>query len=302
MANSLAGEGGFALMNRGNASVTVQEVGDRLVIRQGERHLTSYIFLGIWKPYFYPLNGPYGNVVRGVNGSEHSNHYGLSVAYGGHSEGGSTNIWSDWDEPPYGPCGKILHEEFVRIEQHAHYARICENLLYLRPDGTPMARETRDLRVHALPGDEIRVDFLLRVDRPRDEGPKPFILYARVADPMRVLDLRQKEAREKPGKIQNSEGGVNEAGTAQQPARWCDYSGPVDDGTSGIALMDHPRNTGHPAAFFTRDYGLVSLKQYYPAELPDNSLHTLEWSAYVHRGDVEEGKVEEMFQRWAAGG
>ena len=53
-------------MNRGSAGVTVQEVGDRLVIRQGERHLTSYICLGIWKPYFYPLNGPSGNVV--ING------------------------------------------------------------------------------------------------------------------------------------------------------------------------------------------------------------------------------------------
>lgn len=289
-------------MNRSSTNVTVQEVGDRLVIRQGERHLTNYVFLGIWKPYFYPLNGPSGNVVRGVNGAEHSNHYGLSVAYGGHGEGGSTNIWSDWDEPPYGPCGKILHEEFVRIEQHPTYARIAESLLYLRADGTPMARETRDMRVHALPGDEIRVDFLIRVDRPRDEGPKPFILYARVADSIRVLDLRKKEARANPGHIRNSEGGLNEAGTSQHSARWCDYAGPVGESTGGIALMDHPRNPGHPGTFFTRDYGLVSIKNYYPPELPDNALLTLEWSAYIHGGNAEEGKVEEAYQRWSTGG
>ena len=29
------------------------------------------------------------------------------------------------------------------------------------------------------------------------------------------------------GTIRNSEGGVNEAGVHEKPARWCDYSGPI---------------------------------------------------------------------------
>jgi hypothetical protein len=36
-------------------------------------------------------------------------------SYGGHSEGGSVNVWSDWDEPPYGPGGRIVHRGFRRM-------------------------------------------------------------------------------------------------------------------------------------------------------------------------------------------
>jgi len=92
------------------------ERADRLLITEGARLVAGYIYRGTWRPYFYPLNGPFGNVVRGIDGSEHHNQYGLSLAYGGHGEGGSTNIWSDYDEPPYGPCGKILHDGFRHAE------------------------------------------------------------------------------------------------------------------------------------------------------------------------------------------
>src|SRR5438132_634779 len=221
-------------MRHGIPTLTVQEVGDRLMIRSVDRHLASYVFQGIWKPDFYPLHGPLGNVVRRVDGSEHANQYGLAVAYGGHGEGGSTNIWSDWDEPPYGPCGKILHEEFLRIEQHPADVRIVESLVYLRGDGTPMGHETRDIHLHLLPQDELRIDFCLRVDRLQDAGPRPLILSARVADHLRVQDLRTQQPLPRPGRIQNSEGGLNEEGTDNRAARWCDFSGPVGEGRCGL--------------------------------------------------------------------
>ena len=53
---------------------------------------------------------------------DHPHHTGLYLAYGGHGEGGSANIWSDWDEPPYGPCGKTLHRQFTRLTQGPVYS------------------------------------------------------------------------------------------------------------------------------------------------------------------------------------
>ena len=88
-----------------NTRVNIEERYDRIYIWSNEKLLAGSIYLGSWRPYFYPLNGPLGNVLRGIDGSEHHNQYGLSLAYGGHGEGGSTNIWSDYDEPPYGPPG-----------------------------------------------------------------------------------------------------------------------------------------------------------------------------------------------------
>ena len=118
---------------------------NRYAIKQKPAHLliivdnqvfTRYNFLGIWKPYFWPINGNYGTVVRGAGGGDHPHHTGLYLAYGGHGEGGSANIWSDWDEPPYGPCGKMLHQRFIRLTSGPVYAEFVEDLIYTRETAT----------------------------------------------------------------------------------------------------------------------------------------------------------------------
>ena len=101
----------------------IEQKPTHLLISVDERLFTRYNFLGVWKPYFWPLNGVHGTVVRGAGGSDHPHHTGLYLAYGGHGEGGSANIWSDWDEPPYGPCGKMLHQRFIRLTEGPVYAR-----------------------------------------------------------------------------------------------------------------------------------------------------------------------------------
>ena len=93
-----------------------------LMINVDDTLLARYNFLGVWKPYFWPVNGSAGSVVRGAGGGDHPHHTGLYLAYGGHGEGGSSNIWSDWDEPPYGPCGKMLPQRFVRLTGGPVYA------------------------------------------------------------------------------------------------------------------------------------------------------------------------------------
>ena len=39
-----------------------------------------------------------------------------------------------------------------------------------------------------------------------------------------------------------------------------------------------------------------------PADLPEHSLCTLLFSAYVHSGNADEARVEEMYQKWSTGG
>ena len=77
-----------------------------LLISADNALFTRYNFLGVWKPYFWPLNANHGTVVRGAGGSDHPHHTGLYLAYGGHGEGGSANIWSDWDERLTDPAGR----------------------------------------------------------------------------------------------------------------------------------------------------------------------------------------------------
>jgi hypothetical protein len=271
----------------------IQERADRLLILSENRLVAGYIFRGVWRPYVYPLNGPRGNVVRGIDGSEHHNQYGLSLAYGGHGEGGSTNIWSDYDEPPYGPCGKILHDRFRRLESGEDTARIVEELTYIKADGSPMCKETRAMTLKTLPNRSLLVDFVQQLTRPDDPGARPFIFYARVADSMRLT--HRGKPSEKPGRIEDSEGRVGEDATRGQASRWCDYSGPVGDGWSGVALFNHPDNPKHPATFFTRGYGVFTVTQHYPENTEELMLR---WRAYVHDGDATTGKVEAQYQAY----
>ena len=117
-----------------------------LLIAVDNQVFTRYNFLGVWKPYFWPLNGNYGTVVRGAGGGDHPHHTGLYLAYGGHGEGGSANIWSDWDEPPYGPCGKMLHQRFIRLTAGPVYAEFVEDLIYVKGNGDQILTETRTAR------------------------------------------------------------------------------------------------------------------------------------------------------------
>ena len=67
---------------------------------------TRYNFLGVWKPYFWPLNGNHGSVVRGAGGGDHPHHTGLYLAYGGHGEGGSAKSGQIGTNHPMAPVAR----------------------------------------------------------------------------------------------------------------------------------------------------------------------------------------------------
>lgn len=276
-----------------NLSIGVSVRGGKLSIYEGERLLIKYVYVGTWKPYFYPVNGPGGNVVRGIDGREHHNQYGLSLAYGGHGEGGSTNIWSDYDEPPYGPCGRIIHKKFDRIEIDGEMAVFAETVEYIRPDEEIICEERRAMTVQPLPGNELTIDFKQEIGKPKDPGDNPFIIYSRVADWMRIYDAINRKRPENPGRIENSRGNIGEEATRGVTAEWCDYSGQYGGEWTGIAIMQHPDNPNFPGAFFTREYGLFSLSHRFPK---DKEEMILKHQVYVHRGDAKSGKVEKQFQ------
>jgi len=58
------------------------------------------------------------------------------------------------------------------------------------------------------------------------------------------------------GAITNSAGSKNEDAVWGRQADWCDYSGVVEAGGSGMAILSHPGNFRKPW-FHARDYGLL---------------------------------------------
>ena len=65
------------------ARYQIEQKPAHLLISADDALFARYNFLGVWKPYFWPLNGNHGTVVRGAGGGDHPHHTGLYLAYGG---------------------------------------------------------------------------------------------------------------------------------------------------------------------------------------------------------------------------
>ncbi len=263
----------------------IEEKLDHLNVYAEDQHFARYTFLGMRRPYFWPLNGPHGSVVRGAGGGDHPHHYGLYIAYGGHGEDGSTNIWSDWDEPPYGPGGKMLHRRFDALSHGDVYAEINQTLWYLKPHADVILEEKRRMRLWQISPQARFIDWEIETTEPDDAGSRPFLLVARMATEMNVSTV---------GHVQNSEGHIGRS-NVNEKAKWCDYSGPIGDGWDGIAFFDHPENPEYPGRFGQLAVGQqMSLTHHPPTPLLNGKFH-LRFRVYVHEGKTDEAEVAERY-------
>jgi hypothetical protein len=161
-------------------------------------------------------------------------------------------------------------------------------------DGVLKLEEYRQYRVQPLAGGETLVVVDIELHGPQKEvtlGKTPFGIFAvRVAKSMGVHDGG--------GRIRNSEGGVNEEGVFWKQARWCDYSGAIDDQSiEGILLMDHPANINHPTVFHVRNDGWMGASLTFdgPLAIEPGKPLLLRYGLYIHR-DLR--TVEELDRQW----
>lgn len=289
---------------------------DRAVLEVGGQKFADYLVAGGRRPYFWPVISSTGaTVVRGQGSADHPHHTGLAVSYGGHSEDGSTNIWSDWDEPPYGPGGRMLHRGFRRVHAGPVYGEIEQDLTYVNVDGDPIADEVRTIRWWWTSSDARYLDISCTVRNVRDSGRGPFLLMVRTPQAMGIPTT---------GRLTNSAGQAAPELVYRDDDRyraaWSDASGPSGGrppvapagppedlpdlradaqqyaalGTGpwhGIALLDHPANDGFPNV--VGKYAMVqqiTQAHYPPAEAPEGPF-TFQQRLLVHAGDAEQAGV-----------
>src|SRR5213075_3511630 len=96
-------------------------------------------------------------------------------------------------------------------------------------------------------------------------------------------------------------------------ADWCDYYGPVDGRTVGIAIFDHPSNPRYPTWWHVRDYGLFAanpfgLHDFEKKEKGAGDMTvkagdsvTFKYRFYIHPGDEKDANVAERFAEYIAG-
>ena len=116
----------------------------------------------------------------------------------------------------------------------------------------------------------------------------------------------------KGGRIVNSEGQENDDAWGM-PAKWVDYTGPVDGETVGIAILSHPKSFRPNTRWHVRGYGLFAANPFGQHDFPKPELAeqgavtiakgdelTLRYRVLFHRGGTEAANIAEAFEEFAA--
>lgn len=295
--------------------VQLREQLDRVVFQVGAAPWAVYNIRGSRRPYFWPVLGPDGaSVVRGQGTGEHPHHTGMGLAYGGHSEGGSANIWSDWDEPPYGPGGRMLHGGFRQLGGGPVYGELVQHLTYVDAFGEPIVEEVRTIRSWFASSEERYLDFRFDVLNCRDRGPRPFLFMIRLPGSFDVP---------KTGRVTNAAGHpVPPPNRAERRyhAAWVDGSGPAGDPLplpptappetlvdlpgaarpghqagvgpwNGIAIFDHPQNPGFPNLVGNYAVTAQLTQTHYPPSTAPDGPFSFRQRVYVHAGNADAAGV-----------
>lgn len=270
---------------------------------------TSYRYGAEWfRPYFHPVLGPHGlSVIRGfpmvadVPGetSDHPHHKGIWSAYG---EAAHVDNWAEAET-----SGRTLHRGFESVESGPVFGRFVALGDWVGHEGGPaVLTERRTVTVYATAPHRL-FDYELALTAPGSDAlfgdtKEGGFISLRVATSMDVSAE---------GRLENSRGGVGEGAVWGKRAEWCDYSGPVEGKTAGVAFLESPSSFGHPTYWHARDYGLMSANPFGLSEflgeghcgdyvLPAGETIVFSYRVYIHEGDAASGQVAAMYQAYTA--
>jgi len=289
--------------------VQLTQLADRVRVEINGQLFTEYFFKDVPRPYCYPLMGP-GEVAMTRNWPmkntpdeehDHPHHRSLWFAHG------SVNGQDFWSEQK--AFGKTVHDDFLEVKSGKDMGVIREKNKWVAADGKLVCTDERTLHFYN-PGSasERVMDFDITLFASNGEvtfgDTKEGTMAVRLAETMR---LKGKVGH---GHIVNSTG-VRDDQTWGKRADWCDYSGPVDGKTVGIAIFDHPQNPRHPTWWHVRDYGLFAANPFGQHDfeslpnktagnliVPAGKSVTFRYRFYLHEGDDQQAKVAEKYQQY----
>lgn len=296
--------------------VALERRDDRIDVSVDGRPFTEYRFTGHDKPILWPLRAPSGVTLTrawpmadGAAGEPHDHPHHESLWFT-HGRVNGLDFWAPRAHGA-GPDSPVPHVEHVSIDR-------CEGNVveatgrWVDAEGKPVLLEKRrmvftgDDAVHA-------IDFRLEL-RPA-AGPVTFGDTKEGTFALRVRpELQPKDSNGSQGaagKLLTSEGLVDGAAWGK-PARWVDFSGPVEGKPRGIAVVDHPANLRHPVTWHAREYGLFAANPFglhdfsgAPEGSGDHVLEAdgvlaLRYLVLFHEGDAETAGIEARARAWAA--
>jgi hypothetical protein len=289
-----------------NYGVQITQLTNHLRVDIDGQLFTEYYFKDVPRPYCYPLIGP-GAAALTRNwpmkttpdeAHDHIHHRSLWFAHGvvnGH------DFWTEGTN-----CGKIVHDQFLEIKSGKDSGTIKSTNNWIAADGVPVCSDTRTLRVlePANPNERI---FDFEITLHASYGP---VTLGDTKEGTMAIRLAETMKLNSPGKghIVNSTG-LRDKNTWGKQADWCDYYGPVNGKTLGVAIFDHPQNPRHPTWWHVRDYGLFAANPFGRHDfekLADTTAGnlviqsgqsvTFRYRFYLHTGTEKDARVAEKYQ------
>jgi hypothetical protein len=281
--------------------VTVKEGEKSVEVLLGDQLFTRYVFADTPKPYCYPLLGPTGKPVTrsfpmetvAGESTDHVHHRSLWFT---HDQVNGQSFWSE--------RAKTMHQEFEALVSGPVLGLIRAGNDWIGSDGARVCQDVRELRVYNVANGRL-LDFEITLTATEQDvtfgDTKEGTFGIRVADALQVKGGQ--------GHIENARGHKDGDCWGKQ-AEWCDYYGPLDGETVGLAVLDSPGNFRHPTYWHVRDYGLFAanpfgLRAFDKSKeagghvLKKGEPLTLGYRVWLHRGTTGEANVAQAFAEYA---
>jgi len=252
------------------------------------------------RPFFFPLLGPSGSPLTrmGHPGAPNHDHH-RSIWFAHHKVLG-IDFWSDGTE------ARIQQKQWLCYQDGDAEAAMAVLLGWY--DGHDPA--------------ELLEQQLIAVVRPGDEGEMFLEIQTSFYPRSAMLEFGQTNfgflavrvaksisAHFGGGELTSSTRQRGEANLFAKPARWMDYSGPVEVArvaersavVEGLTYFDHPDNPAFPAAWHVREDGWMGSAPCLNQALvttPDQPL-TLRYLLHIHRGDIEPERADRIADEFA---
>ena len=279
------------------------------------------------KPYFWPLNArgdipltrawPMEKAPRGGS-TDHPHQKSAWFCHGDvipegvklnqHIKGvAGVDFWSETKGHGRIVCkGERVSERDGGVKEKTGYATVTTENEWQTTDGTKLLDEIRVIQAYVLGKSRLLV---LSIDLHASVCPITFGDTKEGSFGVRVNDVIREQGGK--GKIENADGKVTEKNCWGRISDWCDYSGPIDGKTVGIAILADPKNP-YPTCWHVRGYGLMAANPFgrdksgFPAmkgktdlvKLAKGEHLKLRYGLLIHPGDAKEGKVAEHYQKF----
>ncbi len=264
-------------------------------------------------PHYHPLNTPSGKNLLIQKTEPYPHHRAFWIADTVERGGTSASLYNAYytgvkrgkndHTAPFKT--RIRHDGFLRTEATSDSAIIEDRLVWETTrdnEPYPLLDEHRTLKLTAMPDGGYLMDLSFTLTAPY--GDVTFISDdVHYAWP--YLRLNPDFSGDQGGVITADSGATGQEDTNLKPAKWIDYSNAVDGTTEGIAMFQQP--DGKDRRWLTRKYGTFGPRRLEeqsgkPFVLKKGESLSQRAGVLVHAGDVESGRVAEVYDLFVSGG